>query len=315
MAQRNQHSFAEEPNAPTKIGSGNFATVYSVRGIPFVFKVIHFPDRTDELRAEVSALHTLYTLCNHDSMFAIPRPIAYYDPATDEFVLLPTSPGLGRAQDPRPVINGNLFTNAGFNAPAYAMDRAHVLPTQISSSVRDLFYNDEARSQTIEPPRMCRLYLGKILRPSESVNSMINFPIDIARYTTLLRVFEGGELIGLDQVAGGMGEMLGRVHWVAGYDGRDIEFVMAGSGLGVRYYVLDFNQMRRFDREGWQSNVQGLIDAFFSNDPYYPRPVTRDHLYQAFRTAYLAACPQEYENGAEAFLDGIEAEQLKRSSV
>ncbi|EIM82773.1 uncharacterized protein STEHIDRAFT_64298, partial [Stereum hirsutum FP-91666 SS1] len=247
------------------IGAGSFATVYSVRGIPFVFKVIHFPDRTDELRAEASALHTLYTLCNSDSMFAIPRAVAYYDPTTDELIQFPTSHALG--------------------------------------------------SQNVEPPRMCRLYLGKILRPSQSIGSMINFPIDIARYTTLLRVFEGGELIGLDQVAGGMGEMLGRIHWVAGYDGRDIEFVMAGSGLGVRYYVIDFNQMRRFDREEWQSNVEGLIDAFFSNDPYYPRPVTRDPLYQAFRTAYLAACPQEYEDGAKAFLDGIEAEQLKRPSV
>lgn len=206
-------------------------------------------------------------------MFAIPRAVAYYDPTTDELIQFPTSHALGRSQDPRPIINSNLFTNEGFDVPAYIMDRAHVLPIQVRSSVRDLFYTEQARSQNVEPPRMCRLYLGKILRPSQSIGSMINFPIDIARYTTLLRLFEGGELIGLDQIAGGMGEMLGRIHWVAGYDGRDIEFVMAGSGLGVRYYVIDFNQMRRFDREEWQSNVEGLIDAFFSNDPYYPRPV------------------------------------------
>lgn len=42
--------------------------------------------------------------------------------------------------------------------------------------------------------------------------------------------------------------MLGRIHWIPGYDGRDIEFVMAGSGLGLRYYVdIDFNKRRDFD--------------------------------------------------------------------
>lgn len=314
MAQPDQRSPAEEPDAPTSIGAGSFATVYSVRGIPFVFKVTHFRNRTDELRAEFNALHTLYTLCNSDSLFAIPRAIACYDPATDELIRFPSSPLLGRVRDPRPIVDSSLFTNEHFDAPAYVMDRAHVLPTQIRSSVRDLFYNEHARNQHVQPPRMCRLYLGKILRPSQFVNS-INFPIDVARYTTLLRRFDGGELIGLYEVAGGMGEMLGRIHWVAGYDGRDIEFVMAGSGIGVRYYVIDFNQMRRFDQEEWQSNVQGLVDAFFSNDPYYPRPVPHDNLYQAFRAAYLAACPQEHENGAQAFLDRIEAEQLKRSLV
>lgn len=83
-----------------------------------------------------------------------------------------------------------------------------------------------------------------------------------------------------EEVVAGMGEMLSWIHWVAGYDGRDIEFVIAGAGFGVRFCVIDFNQMRRLDSD--QSCILGLVQAFFSNDPYYPRPVTSQSLYQTF---------------------------------
>jgi hypothetical protein len=43
----------------------------------------------------------------------------------------------------------------------------------------------------------------------------------------------------------GMGEMLGRLHWRAGYDARDVEFVMGGASFsGVALFVIDFNQVR-----------------------------------------------------------------------
>lgn len=306
-----RHPPAEEPKIPTSIGSGSFATVYSLRGIPFVFKVTHLPDRSDELRAEFHALQTLYTLCTSNSMFAIPRAIAFYDPASKELIKFSPSPAIGRVRGPRPIVDSGLFINENFDAPAHIMDRAHVLPTQIRSFIRDSFYNTLARSQNVEPLRTCRLYFGKVLCPSQF--DSINFPIDAARYTFLLNHFNRGELLGLNEVAGGMSEMLGRIHWIAGYDGRDIEFVRAGSGMGVRYYVLDFNQMSRCPQELWQSNIRSLVDAFFSNDPYYPRPVPQDRLYQAFRAAYLVACPGEYETGAHTFLNGIEAEQAKTS--
>lgn len=38
---------------------------------------------------------------------------------------------------------------------------------------------------------------------------------------------------------------------------------MAGSGLGVRYYVIDFNQMRAFGLEIWGPSIQDLVGAFF----------------------------------------------------
>ncbi|KAH9836033.1 uncharacterized protein C8Q71DRAFT_674417, partial [Rhodofomes roseus] len=60
------------------------------------------------------------------------------------------------------------------------------------------------------------------------------------------------------------------------------------------------------------SGIQGLVDAFFSNDPYYSRPTSGDTLYNVFRSAYLAACADEHEHGAHAFLDAVEAECTRR---
>lgn len=48
----------------------------------------------------------------------------------------------------------------------------------------------------------------------------------------------------VDDIAHGMGEMLGRLHWHAGYDGHDIEFIMGGASFsGIAMNVIDFNQV------------------------------------------------------------------------
>ena len=91
---------------------------------------------------------------------------------------------------------------------------------------------------------MCRLYFGRELRPSAFVNPC-NFPLDVARYASLRQECPDA-LDAIEEVVEGMGEMLSRIHWVAGYDARDVEFVMAGSlrALTVQLYVIDYNQVR-----------------------------------------------------------------------
>lgn len=184
------------------------------------------------------------------------------------------------------------------------MDRAHALPEYIGNIVREEFYSQKARDQHIESPSICRLYFGKVLRPSQFVNP-INFPLDVDRYTTLRGHCQEGDLLSAAEVAEGMGEMLGSIHWLSGFDGRDIEFIMAGTGISIRYYVVDFNQMRRLNVH--QDNIQDLVDSFFSNDPYYPRPNPIDSLYIDFRTAYLNRCPEQHRLKAQRFLAAIES--------
>jgi hypothetical protein len=66
-----------------------------------------------------------------------------------------------------------------------------------------------------------------------------------------------------------------------------------------------------------KDKIHQLIQAFFTNDPYYPRPRPNDQLYQMFRIGYMEAHPKEVKDAVElaaAFLHGIEAEQAKRDS-
>ncbi|KAF8903877.1 hypothetical protein CPB84DRAFT_1773605 [Gymnopilus junonius] len=301
-----------EVTIPVRIGSGSFATVFASPGRPLVFKVAHVVENTPQVEKEFNSLHSVYNLCNSDSIFAIPRALAFYDPQTENLLFFPPSPGRGRLRDARRPFNFEFFAGLPSRA-CYVMDRASPLPLRIAQVVLAKFYSDRARASDAPVPLMCRLYFGKELRPSAFVNSN-NFPIDVTRYDAL-RLERQDELMSKEEVASGMGEMLSGIHWNAGYDARDIEFVMAGSpeAATVRLYVIDFNQMRPFDKSS--GDVAELADAFFSNDPYYPRPAQNAPLYIAFKEMYLSSCPSELRARATLFLQTIEARQAARGEA
>lgn len=223
---------------------------------------------------------------------------------------------------------------AGFSALILRASRhdlrriCHGPCTRIGATIRQLYYPPNLSDAP--PPFLCRLYFGKQVRHSKFVNP-VNFPLDVARYTALCaRPDIRAQLLPIEEVVGGMGEMLARVHWIAGYDARDIEFVMGGTGYGaVRYYVFDFNQvhaclfcplshlttsqMCRFDV--MDDPIAVLVDSFFVNDPYYPRPRSTDVLYVAFKAAYIAVCPEELRARGEGFFAALEVVQAKRDAL
>jgi len=299
------------------IGRGSFATVSILSGRPVAFKHVIFSGRTPELKTEFETLRALYDFCNTDSFFAIPLPLAYYDPElSSSFVSPEGSPiSKGRSRARRPLVTEDDFKALKLDGAAYAMDQVLPLPLSVALEIRRLFYPHGSGDAAV--PSLCRLYFGKTLdaRPSRFFNSA-NFPLDVSRYLQLLDSHKGGDYPSLDEIATGMGEMLGRLHWRCGFDGRDIEFVMGGASFsGVVMNVIDFNQMRVWSRE--KDQIQLPIEAFFTNDPYYPRPRPNDHLYQMFCTGYMEAYPKEVKEAVElagAFLRGIEAEQANRDS-
>lgn len=65
------------------------------------------------------------------------------------------------------------------------------------------------------------------------------------------------------------------------------------------------------------ANLKPAVDAFFTNDPYFPRPRLDDALYLAFRDGYLdeikPSNKQAWAAGG-AFLAALEAEQQRRDS-
>ena len=158
---------------------------------------------------------------------------------------------------------------------------------------------------------MSRLYLGKetVINRGRFFNSR-NFPIDLEAYNLLRSEHAAAiDLPSAEIVAREMGRALSNIH-VTGYDGRDIELVLAGneSSLVPRqwgFFVFDFNQMRPLPTD--VDHIVALLSkAFFLNDPYFPRPRRGSGLYVNFQQGYLDAT--ENSNMAKAFFLAIEAE-------
>jgi hypothetical protein len=152
------------------------------------------------------------------------------------------------------------FKALKLDSAAYAMDQVLPLPLSTAIKIRTLFYPPGAGDAAV--PSLCRLYFGKALdaRPSRFFNSA-NFPLDVSRYRQLLDSAKGGDYPSLDEIATGMGEMLGRLHWRCGFDGRDIEFVMGGASFsGVVMNVIDFNQVH--------------VHVYVYNSPFFKRCVS-----------------------------------------
>ncbi|RAL17410.1 zinc finger protein [Aspergillus homomorphus CBS 101889] len=121
--------------------------------------------------------------------------------------------------------------------------------------------------------------------------SLRNFPLHVDQMIEL-----GISSAHIDYYAAMMGEALATLHWLGQVDGNDIEFVLAppptGSDeannvtnvLGLHtMWVLDFDLCRPItaDLEG----VIQAVDAFFKNDPFFPRPNTPH--WMAFQRRYL----------------------------
>ena len=122
------------------------------------------------------------------------------------------------------------------------MSRVFVLPVDTGTQISAKFFPDSITTG----PNLLRLYFGKTLVTNKRprfINTN-NFPMDSFRYEWLRTIVGEMFLPSAEEVALEIGEMLGRIHWHGGYDGRDIEFVMGGDGLaGFKFYVIDFNQV------------------------------------------------------------------------
>ncbi|KAJ7222396.1 hypothetical protein GGX14DRAFT_663570 [Mycena pura] len=103
--------------------------------------------------------------------------------------------------------------------------------------------------------------------------------------------------------------MLARLHFQGPVDARDIEFgPVQGDGYGdLVFYIIDFNQV--------SPSTEPLMDAFLANDAYHPRPRHDDRLYSEFKSAYLAACPDEAEGLDQVFIQAIERKQVKKDEI
>lgn len=194
-------------------------------------------------------------------------------------------------------------------------------PTELINVIKA---SDENRDCIVRP------YLGKRryqnvdrIRPSKlGVFSLRNFPLHVDQM----------EELGMDGDIGHyaeiMAETLATLHWLALVDANDVEFVLAPPRLGTdaklsnflgehTLWLLDFDCCRAMSMD--EEGVAKSVEAFFGNDPYYPRP--GEASWTAFRETYLRTSSRiilEDEADywritlSQKFIEKVEEEQRRR---
>lgn len=232
-----------------RLGAGSFATIFvSYERAAVVVKQVKDPLDVQKIYKEHEDLQHLYSCCSGpEQLFKLPRPLGFFD----SYTMFAQAAGISRTED------------LGLPPHAlYVMERIWPVPHKLALQIKEIFFPEDARS-SVTPTFLARLYFGREKETSRFFNTE-NFPLYASRM----------EKLGLPAaaLAKAMGEMLASINFVAGRDGRDIEFVLAGNPVNPWspdpwFACIDFNQMRPH-----QGNPEVICGSIVSNDPYYPRP-------------------------------------------
>ena len=229
----------------------------------------------------------------------------------------------------------------------------HPLPAGIRTALIELYCKPELQDSAKTSPGnehcLVRLYLGRRRRSSRPSTffSLKNFKL----YLDQMRDLE----LDLNTIAKEMAYGLATLHWKVGVDGRDVEFVLGSESCtalrltppsdkdlqalepgkttlprsarlnsqnqGVSIWMLDFNQCRRIKPD--PDGVEQCVDAFFINDPYFPRPcrdLEDDQVWTIFKLEYLkvsqhVAGPGQSPELAKEFINRVEVRACARAEV
>lgn len=223
------------------------------------------------------------------------------------------------------------------------------LPPPVCEALFDVFAPESIKNTKLKfftrpesQDCLVRLYLGRRLeRSTNALFKMRNFDLMVNEM----------EDLDLDTpfFATVMANALAVLHWKAGIDGDDVEFVlgrvprlqqapsaaeMEDVGLdsailgefvkldvrqrSVGVWLLDFNQCQKFPQT--DAGIQQLERAFRWNDPYFPRPGS-DHpkdvaLWEVFKTSYLDASRRLTDSDMPVrFIAAVESQGRLRPSV
>lgn len=265
-----------------QIGAGTFGAVFVPQTVneSIALKIVHHPSRAEEMRKEHEDLQLLYPIVVNDSdyfLFKVPKPMKYY----------PTLADL-KAETMIDVINQHNLKDYPNECSLYAMEKVHPVPLALAISIRQQFFPEGLKNDT--RPFICRIYLGKKVRQQTRFFNHLNFPLDADRLAQL----KLNELYRWDTnyIAYEMGRCLGTIHFKARRDARDVEFVLGGRDiLRPALFCIDFNQMLP-----WKNHSE-LVQSFYINDPYYPRPGS-DH-WEPFGLGYLHGAGKDLEEAEQ----------------
>lgn len=171
--------------------------------------------------------------------------------------------------------------------------RAKLIDIYCPNSVKDMIHASEADRDCLIRP-----YLGRRRRLVKNSRvqafSLRNFPLRIDQIESLK--LDGARYARI------MADTLAQLFWVAHIDANDIEFVLAPPSnsneakiidsevLGEHVvWILDFDCCRNMSLD--RAGVVQAVNAFFKNDPFYPRP-NCGALWTEFKDQFLTTSEQ-----------------------
>ncbi|KIW16520.1 hypothetical protein PV08_06575 [Exophiala spinifera] len=309
-------SFAEEQSKANessvrtfrKIGAGACGIVFTVDGQSLSYKIGKTLDDDD-------ALFNDYTM--HQT---IKRAVRQFSTEIE----IPDVYGIIERDDTKWWNeHHDLYTTArdvvNLPAPVVITERILPLPAPTRTQLINHFCRENlqqsAKADSANKDCLVRPYLGSMKGRKTAFFSLRNFKLHLNQMID----------IGLDyeMLAVSMGEVLAIMHWRAQTDARDIELVLGSSTTNTnqeendgpssenfvrretRLFILDFNQVRKISMD--DTGVADAVDAFFLNDPYYPRPCESSRVQQELWNSFV----RSYLNTADTILGGHQVLQRK----
>jgi hypothetical protein len=201
----------------------------------------------------------------------------------------------------------------------FSMGRVYPLPVRYRVKIVQLFcpplLKDRCLTEAKSRAHVARILLGRTLDTSQRTASQrffstYNYPLTC----------DSAEKLGMDtvQIAQQMGGLLAALHMGASSDAKDVKIVLGGDydrGLirNPKVWVLDFNQCSTITLD--HHCIPQLVDAFFENEAYFPRPREGDPLFASFASGYIAASSENAPKLlplAKLFIEGVKVEQAKK---
>ena len=160
--------------------------------------------------------------------------------------------------------------------PLLVSERILPLPRHVREALIDIWC-PEGRRDVRNRDCLMRIYLGQ--RHSKGTPYGGNFSLRNFKLT-----LEKVEQLGLEKgpMAVAIAEGLAALHWGARCNAQDVEFVIGTSRIPeddhqvrrtVDVWLLDFNQCTPITMD--EKGCMEAAKAFWGNDPYYPRPLTK----------------------------------------
>ena len=228
------------------------------------------------------------------------------------------------------------------------VDYLYPIPDDVSEQERKGIEDGRERVKADAGNRDClmRVYLGK--KERRHTRKLQNVQISLRNLqcdATMLLDLMGKEQV--DKLNRMLARSLAAMNFQAGCDAKDVEFVLGGlptigvfetetPGLTaeerqaegnmfeifdekVCLWLLDFNQVNGrsnlTDPAATAKHLERCVEAYWGNDPYYPRP-SQEQLWKPFREEYLQAVARNDclndQTDAVRYINAVEAEDGRR---